>query len=98
MTNLINGFTPQPLAEGLSFTTDYTKVGASAFVTDKNNQQYQGTVANTQATISKLPVTSEEFMYHIHVPGHLKLADHLQFLNQMEKRFEQRKMDWLLQF
>lgn len=68
------------LAEGIPKTADYTKVGASATVTDKNNQQYKGTVANTggeghpMATISKLPVTSEEFKYHLHVPGHFEVS------------------------
>ncbi|MDM5188860.1 S8 family serine peptidase [Bacillus sp. DX4.1] len=65
-------------AEGLSTTTDYTKAGATVTVTDKNNKHYKGTVTNSSgylyATISKLPVTSEELMYHLHVPGHFEAS------------------------
>jgi subtilisin family serine protease len=66
------------LEEGLPLDVDYTKAGATVTVTDENNQQYQGTVVNAEgnlnAKFSKLPVTSKEFMYHLHVPGQFEIS------------------------
>ncbi|MDM5188067.1 S8 family serine peptidase [Bacillus sp. DX4.1] len=64
------------LAEGIPQTVDYSKIGATSFVTDMNNKEYKGTIANTgsggypQSTFSKLPVTDKEMMYHTNIPGH----------------------------
>lgn len=75
--------TKSTLAEGIPQTVDYSKVGATSYVTDSNNKKYQATVANTgagdfpMATTSKLPVTNKEFMYHHYVPGHF--VDHRSF-------------------
>ncbi len=71
-------FTVSTGGEAFSTSTDFTKVtGISVTATDKNNKEYQGTIFNNSgymgADFNNLPVTTEEFMYHIHVPGHFTI-------------------------
>ncbi|UOY91996.1 S8 family serine peptidase [Ectobacillus sp. JY-23] len=67
------------LAEGVPYTSDYKKVGATGYATDIFNNKYDGNFAlyNNGAGLYprlfiQLPVTNKEFMYHMHVPGHFK--------------------------
>ncbi|GGB69120.1 S8 family serine peptidase [Fictibacillus barbaricus] len=66
------------LEQGLPLDVDYTKAGVTASVTDENNKQYKGIVVNNGGYLyvkfPKLPVTSKELMYHIHVPGEFDIS------------------------
>jgi guanyl-specific ribonuclease Sa len=71
-------FNVSTLAQAIPTTMDYTKVaGVTVTATDKNNKVYQGTLESNTGNylvpvFSNLPVTSEQFVYHIHVPGHFQ--------------------------
>jgi hypothetical protein len=68
------------LAQDIPTTIDYSKVeGVTVTATDKNNKVYQGTLESNTGNylvpvFNNLPVTSEEFMYHIHIPGHFEYS------------------------
>ncbi|MBV7508597.1 S8 family serine peptidase [Bacillus sp. sid0103] len=64
--------------EALPLDVDFAKAGATAFVTDENNQKYQGTVMNVDGgylvSHFRLPVTKKELTYHIQVPGDFEFS------------------------